>query len=85
MAKNFITYKNKKFPVNSKISGQLHQSLFSNLEKNTKKLNDVRSDPRINYYGGHKKKQEHVNYLKGIVAENKKLIKANTNANHHQR
>ena len=60
------------------ISRYLYNSFKKDLKKNQRKLNTVRNDPRINYYGGRKQKQERIKYLKHIVTENKKLIKANT-------
>jgi len=77
------SYAKKSNPHNDKtekkghISKFLYQSLVKDLQRNTKKLNDVRDDPRVNYYGGYKQKQEHIAYLQNVVAENKKIIQAN--------
>ena len=68
---------NDKTEKKGHISKFLYQSLVKDLQRNTKKLNDVRDDPRVNYYGGYKQKQEHIAYLQNVVAENKKIIQAN--------
>ena len=74
----FITYRGKTFQVKGTgISQQLHQSLYSGLEKNQQALVDARKAP-IKEFGSSQRKKLRIDYLKGQIKESRLLTTANT-------
>jgi len=78
MKPKMITYRGNRFPVKGTgISSNLHQSLYSYLQKNQAMLRLAEKSP-AKEFGGNKGKLERIKYLKGQVKESRQLTTANT-------